>query len=235
MGLDFRLTHLHHCLYTGRCVDNLSHRFLKLIGEFIGPKMLFATICWTNHLAKRNAFDPVSNLCIESKKSHLLSLGMDIQKHIFPISYEFSAFFVVHRFKKTKAMDLRLGSRPWMYPSHPMASQELRRDISTAPPIDIRRIWKLREEQNCPVPSGLSVSWLFGMKGGFPFQKTKMMTGWKQTPPFEDEDGLEFPAYHVSFQGCIFFLFGGETKKGSRLFTFLAAGQCGGTTCRCFF
>ena len=116
-----------------------------------------------------------------------------------------------------------------------MASQELRRDISTAPPIDIRRIWKLREEQNCPVPSGLSVSWLFGMKGGFPFQKTKMMTGWKQTPPFEDEDGLEFPAYHVSFQGCIFFLFGGETKKGSRLFTFLAVGQCGSTTCRCFF
>eukprot|EP00434_Breviolum_minutum_P034338 symbB.v1.2.030387.t1/scaffold3413.1/size57303/1 len=39
-----------------------------------------------------------------------------------------------------------------------MASHELRRDISTAPPIDIRRIWKLREEQNCPVPSGLSAT-----------------------------------------------------------------------------
>ena len=111
------------------------------------------------------------------------------------------------------AMDLRMGSRPWMYPSHPMASQELRRDISvTSPPMDIRRIWKLREAQNCPVPSGLSVSWLFGVFEGrvlFFFKSRKQREdddSWKQpTPPFEDENGFEFPACHVTFQGRIFF------------------------------
>ena len=57
------------------------------------------------------------------------------------------------------AMDFRLGSHPSMYPSHPMASAYLRTELSRSSGINFQRILKLREEQNCPVPSGLSVTW----------------------------------------------------------------------------
>mmetsp|Transcript_43675 Transcript_43675/g.89209 ORF Transcript_43675/g.89209 Transcript_43675/m.89209 type:complete len:150 (-) Transcript_43675:70-519(-) len=55
-------------------------------------------------------------------------------------------------------MDFRLGSHPSMYPSHPMASAYLRTELSRSSGINFQRILKLREEQNCPVPSGLSAT-----------------------------------------------------------------------------
>ena len=127
-------------------------------------------------------------------------------------------------------MDLRLGSRPWMYPSHPMASHELRRDISTAPPIDIRRIWKLREEQNCPVPSGLSVSWLIKMKvsgvGKKPQVKTKM-TGCSTKNHLKMNMVWSFSQPVILLFRGVSFLFGGEKKRDPGYF--LAVGTCGGT------
>ncbi|CAK9036724.1 unnamed protein product [Durusdinium trenchii] len=52
-------------------------------------------------------------------------------------------------------MDFRLGSRPDLYPSHPMTPQNLRSDLHV---IDVRHLWRLRSDGNCPLPTRLSAT-----------------------------------------------------------------------------
>ena len=78
------------------------------------------------------------------------------------------------------AMDFRLGSHPSMYPSHPMASAYLRTELSRSSGINFQRILKLREEQNCPVPSGLSVTWKSWNDRKFLLQPTPKIDAWSK-------------------------------------------------------
>ena len=78
------------------------------------------------------------------------------------------------------AMDFRLGSHPSMYPSHPMASAYLRTELSRSSGINFQRILKLREEQNCPVPSGLSVTWKSWNVRKFLLQSTPKIDAWSK-------------------------------------------------------
>mmetsp|Transcript_254 Transcript_254/g.552 ORF Transcript_254/g.552 Transcript_254/m.552 type:complete len:147 (+) Transcript_254:30-470(+) len=45
--------------------------------------------------------------------------------------------------------DFRLGSRPALYPSHPLAAN-CRREL---PVVDVRNLWRLRDEGNRPLPN----------------------------------------------------------------------------------
>ena len=51
--------------------------------------------------------------------------------------------------------ELRIGSQPALYPSHPLAPTYLRRDL---PAVDVRNLWRLRDEGNCPLPNSKSAT-----------------------------------------------------------------------------
>ena len=51
--------------------------------------------------------------------------------------------------------EFRIGSQPALYPSHPLTPNYLRRDL---PVVDVRNLWKLRDEGNCPLPNSKSAT-----------------------------------------------------------------------------
>ena len=50
---------------------------------------------------------------------------------------------------------LRIGSQPTLYPSHPLTPNYLRREL---PVVDVRNLWRLRDEGNCPLPNSKSAT-----------------------------------------------------------------------------
>eukprot|EP00931_Biecheleriopsis_adriatica_P096098 TRINITY_DN69747_c0_g1_i1.p1 TRINITY_DN69747_c0_g1~~TRINITY_DN69747_c0_g1_i1.p1 ORF type:complete len:152 (+),score=24.04 TRINITY_DN69747_c0_g1_i1:77-532(+) len=52
--------------------------------------------------------------------------------------------------------DLRLSKQASLYPAHPMMPQYLRN--SDLPDVNVRNLWKLREQGNCVLPTNMSAT-----------------------------------------------------------------------------